>query len=201
MVFSPSPILFHELLISKFQEIRKHQRISGVSSSTASRTSQRRIYAGTSSPANWPAMPMLEEIINKSSGQSIYASVVANYVSSPRGNPAHLLEIVRGIRPQDPSSHIRKCRLEPLLRPARQHSHRPRGGSLSNCLLIAFEIVLSERAPSDRQFHSAPTNCPATTYKDLIQTRTRENSSLEGCRRAGLRRRALKGRTGRCLRD
>jgi hypothetical protein len=62
-------------------------------------------------PANWPPASMVEEIVTKSSGQFIYASVVISYVSSPRGNPAHLLDIVRGIRlreatSQNPFTHL-----------------------------------------------------------------------------------------------
>jgi hypothetical protein len=55
-------------------------------------------------PTNWPPAPIVEEIVTKSSGQFIYASVVINNVSSPRGNPAHQLEIVHGIHLREPSS-------------------------------------------------------------------------------------------------
>ncbi len=48
---------------------------------------------------NWPAPAHLREIVNKSSGQFIYASVVINFVSDPMSYPAAQLEIVRGLRP------------------------------------------------------------------------------------------------------
>ncbi|KAF8185114.1 hypothetical protein BJ912DRAFT_905278 [Pholiota molesta] len=65
-------------------------------------------------PTIWPPVSMVEEIVAKSSGQFIYASVVINYVSSPRGNPAHLLEIIAGIRSRDPSSQNPFAHLDAL---------------------------------------------------------------------------------------
>jgi hypothetical protein len=65
-------------------------------------------------PPNWPPASMVEKIVDKSSGQFIYASVVISYVSSPRGNPAHLLEIVNGIRLRDPSSQNPFAHLDAL---------------------------------------------------------------------------------------
>ncbi|KJA20361.1 hypothetical protein HYPSUDRAFT_43257 [Hypholoma sublateritium FD-334 SS-4] len=49
--------------------------------------------------ANWPDPAHVEEIIDKSSGQFIYASVVINFVSSSRNHPAQQLDIIRGLRP------------------------------------------------------------------------------------------------------
>ncbi|KJA20371.1 hypothetical protein HYPSUDRAFT_43268 [Hypholoma sublateritium FD-334 SS-4] len=49
--------------------------------------------------ANWPDPAHVQGIVRKSSGQFIYASVVINFVSSPRRNPVHQLEIIRGLRP------------------------------------------------------------------------------------------------------
>ncbi|KAF8162347.1 hypothetical protein BJ912DRAFT_1097934 [Pholiota molesta] len=49
-------------------------------------------------PINWPPASSVEEIVSKSSGQFIFASVVINYLLSPRTNPAHQLEVIRGIR-------------------------------------------------------------------------------------------------------
>ncbi|KAF8198431.1 hypothetical protein BJ912DRAFT_25915 [Pholiota molesta] len=55
-------------------------------------------------PIKWPPASSIKEIVSKSSGQFIFASVVINYLSSPRANPAHQLEVIRGIRMRDSSS-------------------------------------------------------------------------------------------------
>lgn len=47
---------------------------------------------------DWPALELVEEIVVKSSGQFIYASVVIKFISSPNSNPIQQLEIVRGLR-------------------------------------------------------------------------------------------------------
>ncbi len=49
--------------------------------------------------SNWPSESDVEEIVIKSSGQFVYASVVARFLSTPDLHPAQQLEIVRGIRP------------------------------------------------------------------------------------------------------
>ncbi len=54
---------------------------------------------GHSLDGNWPDPVHVREIVGKSSGQFIYASVVINYVSSSRHHPAQRLEIIRGLRP------------------------------------------------------------------------------------------------------
>ncbi|KJA22774.1 hypothetical protein HYPSUDRAFT_118920, partial [Hypholoma sublateritium FD-334 SS-4] len=51
-------------------------------------------------PSDWPAAPDVQEIIAKSSGQFIYASVVINFISTPDLHPGQQLEIVRGLRPR-----------------------------------------------------------------------------------------------------
>ncbi len=47
----------------------------------------------------WPMPSLLQEIVDKSSNQFIYASVVIKFLSSPRFHPVWQLEIVRGLRP------------------------------------------------------------------------------------------------------
>ncbi|KJA20325.1 hypothetical protein HYPSUDRAFT_43221 [Hypholoma sublateritium FD-334 SS-4] len=47
----------------------------------------------------WPAPPLVQEIVNKSSNQFVYASVVVKFISSPRLHPVRQLDIVRGLRP------------------------------------------------------------------------------------------------------
>ena len=54
---------------------------------------------GESLGADWPPPNHIQEIVQKSSGQFIYASVVVNFLSSPSGNPSGRLEIIRGLRP------------------------------------------------------------------------------------------------------
>ncbi len=48
---------------------------------------------------DWPDPAHVQEIVGKSSGQFIYASVVINFLSSSRHHPAQRLEIIRGLRP------------------------------------------------------------------------------------------------------
>ena len=48
---------------------------------------------------DWPSPDLIQEIIEKSSGQFIYASVVIKFLSSPYSNPALQLDIIRGLRP------------------------------------------------------------------------------------------------------
>ena len=47
----------------------------------------------------WPTPLLLQEIVDKSSNQFIYASVVIKFISLPRLHPVQQLEIVRGLRP------------------------------------------------------------------------------------------------------
>ena len=47
----------------------------------------------------WPSAEHLQEIVNKSSGQFVYASVVMKFVSVPSSSPSTQLDIVRGLRP------------------------------------------------------------------------------------------------------
>ncbi|PPQ84635.1 hypothetical protein CVT25_015555 [Psilocybe cyanescens] len=49
-------------------------------------------------PTDWPAEDSLDTLVQKSSGQFIYASTVVKYVASPRHRPTHRLEVVLGIQ-------------------------------------------------------------------------------------------------------
>ncbi|KJA20944.1 hypothetical protein HYPSUDRAFT_763685 [Hypholoma sublateritium FD-334 SS-4] len=49
--------------------------------------------------AAWPAAEHVQEIVQKSSGQFVYAAVVIRFVSIPSCNPSTQLDIVRGLRP------------------------------------------------------------------------------------------------------
>jgi hypothetical protein len=54
---------------------------------------------------NWPSSTIVEQIVEKSSGQFIYASVVIGYISLPHGHPALQLDIINGIRPRNPAEN------------------------------------------------------------------------------------------------
>ncbi len=49
--------------------------------------------------ADWPSPNHVQEIVDKSSGQFIYASVVIKFLLSPSANPSIRLDIIRGLRP------------------------------------------------------------------------------------------------------
>ena len=68
-------------LTDKFQEIKS--------------THPRRAYI----PPQWPPPNVLNQLIEKSSGQFVYASTVVRYITSIRHKPTDRLDIVLGIRP------------------------------------------------------------------------------------------------------
>ncbi len=47
----------------------------------------------------WPTAENLQQIVDKSSGQFVYASTVIKFVSMPSSSPSMQLEIVHGLRP------------------------------------------------------------------------------------------------------
>ncbi len=49
---------------------------------------------------DWPSPVHIQEIVDKSSGQFIYASVVMKFLFSPSVNPSIRLDIIRGLRPK-----------------------------------------------------------------------------------------------------
>ncbi|KAF8186314.1 hypothetical protein BJ912DRAFT_1060358 [Pholiota molesta] len=51
----------------------------------------------------WPEAATVEKIVEKSSGQFIYASVVIAFISSPCANPASQLDLINGLRSRSPS--------------------------------------------------------------------------------------------------
>jgi len=51
-------------------------------------------------PSSWPSSSDIDTLVNKSSGQFIYASTVVKFISSPRHGPDHRLEIVLDLRPK-----------------------------------------------------------------------------------------------------
>lgn len=50
-------------------------------------------------PSTWPADKDISLLVNKSSGQFIYAATVIRYISSSRYNPTNSLKITLGLRP------------------------------------------------------------------------------------------------------
>ena len=68
-------------LTDKFQEIKSTHRLRGYI------------------PPQWPVPDVLNHLVEKSSGQFIYASTVIRYVSSIRHKPTDRLDIVLGIHP------------------------------------------------------------------------------------------------------
>jgi hypothetical protein len=68
-------------LMDKFQEIKSTHRLRGYIS------------------PQWPLPAVLDQLIEKSSGQFIHASTVISYVSSIRHKPMDRLDIILGIRP------------------------------------------------------------------------------------------------------
>ncbi|KJA20941.1 hypothetical protein HYPSUDRAFT_763649 [Hypholoma sublateritium FD-334 SS-4] len=54
---------------------------------------------GKSLDDHWPLPAHVDEIVEKSSGQFIYASVVIGFISNPSSNPSVRLDIIRGLRP------------------------------------------------------------------------------------------------------
>ncbi|KAF5310262.1 hypothetical protein D9619_010173 [Psilocybe cf. subviscida] len=49
--------------------------------------------------AAWPSESEVHDIVEKSSGQFIYAAVVIKYISAPTAHPGQRLEVIRGLRP------------------------------------------------------------------------------------------------------
>ncbi|KAF9470779.1 hypothetical protein BDN70DRAFT_998831 [Pholiota conissans] len=56
-------------------------------------------------PLNWPQESSIESIVEKSSGQFIYASVIMNFISTPDTLPSTQLSIIENIRPRDPEDN------------------------------------------------------------------------------------------------
>ncbi|KAF9474345.1 hypothetical protein BDN70DRAFT_997096 [Pholiota conissans] len=50
-------------------------------------------------PEMWPRPSDIDKLVEKSSGQFIYASLVVKYVSAPNDRPSRLLDVVMGLRP------------------------------------------------------------------------------------------------------
>lgn len=53
----------------------------------------------SSIPDSWPGESHIEQIVRKSSGQFIYATIVIRYLESPRHRPHQSLDSILGLRP------------------------------------------------------------------------------------------------------
>jgi hypothetical protein len=95
-------------------------------------------------PINWPASSVIEEIIDRSSGQLLYASTVIKYISSSSVDPAVQLTIVNDIRPQSPSADNPLAHLDALY----QHIFS-QTKDLEKVLDILALIILGKAALSD----------------------------------------------------
>jgi hypothetical protein len=51
-------------------------------------------------PHGWPTDENIDELVRRSSGQFIYASVVIRYISSARHQPVHRLRVILGLSPR-----------------------------------------------------------------------------------------------------
>jgi hypothetical protein len=74
----------------------------------------KQIHPFRGSLADWPDSSIVEQIIAKSSGQFIYASVVMCYISFPSAHPAIRLDIINGIRARSSSSENPFANLDAL---------------------------------------------------------------------------------------
>jgi hypothetical protein len=91
-------------------------------------------------PPSWPSLSVVEEIVDKSSSQFIFASVVINYVASPHANPAAQLEVIRGIRVRTRSSKNPFAPLDALY----QHIFSQVDGLDTVLDLIAYVLITQE---------------------------------------------------------
>ena len=64
----------------------------------------------------WPSVGVLECLVEKSSGQFIYASTVVKYISSIRHQPADRLDMILGIRPPRHTREVPFAELDALYR-------------------------------------------------------------------------------------
>ncbi|KAF9568151.1 hypothetical protein CPC08DRAFT_702577 [Agrocybe pediades] len=72
-----------------------HERFAQIKDEFDNRTTGRKL------DASWPGEEVIEELVEKSSGQFIYAATVLRYVESTRHRPDHRLGIILNLRPQN----------------------------------------------------------------------------------------------------
>jgi hypothetical protein len=127
-------------------------------------------------PADWPLSSSIEQIVTKSSGQFIYASVVMGYLASPRGqHPVNKLQIIEGIRVNSSSKHP----LAPLDALYRQIFSRVE--ELDKVLnILAYVLLAGENRISviNWIFHLGPGEVKAA-LADLAAVVAYDNSSPE----------------------
>ena len=92
---------------------------------------------------SWPSDDVLESLVEKSSGQFIYASTVVKYVSSIRHQPADRLNVVLGIRPP---RHVREMPFEQL-DALYTHIFTSVEDRETALLILGFRLISSHRSP------------------------------------------------------
>jgi len=94
----------------------------------------------------WPSVEVLEKLVEKSSGQFVYASTVVKYISSIRHQPADRLAVVLGIRPPRHAREMPFGELDALYR----HIFTALEEKETVLLILGFWLLSSSRYP---RFH------------------------------------------------
>ncbi|KAF8198548.1 hypothetical protein BJ912DRAFT_29602 [Pholiota molesta] len=126
--------------------------------------------------ADWPPMSVVGELVAKSSGQFIFASVVINYISSPRANPSAQLEVIRGIRLRDASSQNPFALLDALY----QHIFSQVEALDMVINIIAYILILEQdRIPHIEHIFLLEAGDVEVLFADLIALITCEHATLK----------------------
>ena len=96
----------------------------------------------------WPSIEVLERLVEKSSGQFIYASTVVKYISSLRHQPADRLAVVLGIRPPRQAREMPFGELDAFYR----HIFTALEDRETVLLILGFWLLSSSRFPIPNRF-------------------------------------------------
>lgn len=125
---------------------------------------------------DWPPVSVVKELVAKSSGQFIFASVVINYISSPRANPSAQLEVIRGIRVRDASSQNPFALLDALY----QHIFSQVEALDKVINIIAYVFILEQdRIPHIEHIFSLEAGDVEILFADLTAVITCEPSDSD----------------------
>jgi len=92
---------------------------------------------------SWPSVDVLDGLVEKSSGQFIYASTVVKYISSIRHQPADRLNVILGIRPLRHAREMPFGELDALYR----HIFSCVEDTETVLLILGFHLLSSSRNP------------------------------------------------------
>jgi len=92
---------------------------------------------------SWPSVDVLDGLVDKSSGQFIYASTVVKYISSIRHQPADRLNVILGIRPPRHAREMPFGQLDALYR----HIFSCVEDTETVLLILGFHLLASSRIP------------------------------------------------------